>query len=109
MSLLLADLVARRCAALSLPVLPLSRIGSAGPTQTIGIRGWAWPSADTLHDSQTVSRFVARHPSAAIDIAAARNSMTASEYVRRSVIDRLRADGTDPIQVAATSVKRANL
>jgi hypothetical protein len=29
----------------------------------------------------------------AIDTAAARNLMTASEYVRRSVIDRLRADG----------------
>jgi hypothetical protein len=33
---------------------------------------------------------------AAIDAAAARNLMTASEYVRRSVIDRLKADGTDP-------------
>jgi hypothetical protein len=35
----------------------------------------------------------------AIEAAAARNLMTASEY-RRSVIDRLRADGIDP---AATS------
>jgi hypothetical protein len=33
---------------------------------------------------------------AAIDTAAARNLMTASEYVRRSVIDRLKADGIDP-------------
>src|SRR6266852_4386026 len=32
---------------------------------------------------------------AAIDTAAARNLMTASEYVRRSVIERLRADGID--------------
>jgi hypothetical protein len=32
----------------------------------------------------------------AIDTAAARNLMTASEYIRRSVIDRLRADGIDP-------------
>ena len=31
----------------------------------------------------------------AIDAAAARNLMTASEYVRRSVIERLRADGID--------------
>lgn len=31
----------------------------------------------------------------AIDIAAARNLTTASEYVRRSVIDRLKADGID--------------
>jgi hypothetical protein len=33
---------------------------------------------------------------AAIDTAAARKLMTASEYVRRSVIDRLKADGIDP-------------
>jgi hypothetical protein len=45
----------------------------------------------------------------AIDKAAAQNLMTASEYVRRSVIDRLRADGIDPVEVAATSGKRANL
>jgi hypothetical protein len=37
---------------------------------------------------------------AAIDTAAARNLMTASEYVRRSVIDRLKADGIDPTQHA---------
>jgi hypothetical protein len=36
----------------------------------------------------------------AIDTAAARNLMTASEYVRRSVIDRLRADGIDPTSFA---------
>jgi len=35
----------------------------------------------------------------AIDRAAAQNLMTASEYVRRSVIDRLKADGVDPINV----------
>jgi hypothetical protein len=33
---------------------------------------------------------------AAIDAAAARNLMSASEYIRRSVIDRLKADGIDP-------------
>jgi len=38
---------------------------------------------------------------AAIDTAAARNLMTASEYVRRSVIDRLKADGFDPAQMAS--------
>ena len=37
----------------------------------------------------------------AIDRAAAKNLMTASEYVRRSVIDRLKADGIDPAQFAA--------
>jgi hypothetical protein len=35
---------------------------------------------------------------AAIDTAAARNLMTASEYVRRSVIARLKADGIEPAQ-----------
>ena len=35
----------------------------------------------------------------AIDKAAARNLMTASEYVRRSVIERLKADGIDPAKI----------
>ena len=33
---------------------------------------------------------------AAIDKAAAKNLMTSAEYVRRSVINKLRADGVDP-------------
>ena len=37
----------------------------------------------------------------AIDRAAAKHLMTSSEYVRRSVIDRLKADGIDPAQFAA--------
>ena len=37
----------------------------------------------------------------AIEVAAARNLMTSSEYVRRSAIDRLRADGIDTSRVAA--------
>jgi hypothetical protein len=45
----------------------------------------------------------------AIDRAAAQNLMTASEYVRRSVIDRLRADGIDPVQVAVTAGEGASL
>jgi hypothetical protein len=36
---------------------------------------------------------------AAIDTAAARNLMTASEYVRRSIIARLKADGIEPAQL----------
>jgi hypothetical protein len=36
----------------------------------------------------------------AIDRAAAKNLMTPSEYIRRSVIDRLRADAVDPTQSA---------
>jgi hypothetical protein len=39
----------------------------------------------------------------AIDIAAARNMMTASEYVRRCVIDRLRADNIDPLAPTSLS------
>lgn len=40
---------------------------------------------------------------AAIDTAAARNLMTASEYIRRSVIDRLKAEGIDPAQLAGAA------
>ena len=36
----------------------------------------------------------------AIQRAAAKNLMTSSEYVRRSVIDRLKADGIEPLVVA---------
>lgn len=36
----------------------------------------------------------------AINRAAAKNLMTVSEYVRRSVIDRLKADGIDPATFA---------
>jgi hypothetical protein len=40
---------------------------------------------------------------AAIEKAAARRLMTSSEYVRRSVIDSLKADGIDPAQLAGTA------
>lgn len=53
--------------------------------------------------SETSTRFTDRMfvrcpPSlpAAIDKAASRQLMSASEYIRRSVIDRLRADGIEP-------------
>jgi hypothetical protein len=36
----------------------------------------------------------------AIEKAAAQRLMTSSEYVRRSVIDSLKADGIDPVQLA---------
>jgi hypothetical protein len=39
----------------------------------------------------------------AIDRAAAQNLMTPSEYVRRCVIDRLRADGVDPAAFAVAN------
>jgi hypothetical protein len=40
---------------------------------------------------------------AAIEQGAARNLMTASEYIRRSVIERLKADGIDPAQMAGAA------
>ena len=39
----------------------------------------------------------------AIDRAAAKNSMTSSDYVRRSVIDRLKGDGIDLAYLAESS------
>ena len=39
----------------------------------------------------------------AIEQAAAQRLMTASEYVRRSVIDRLKADGIDPASLSSSS------
>jgi hypothetical protein len=39
----------------------------------------------------------------AIDLAAARALMTPSEYVRRSVIDRLKGDGIDPAKAPVAS------
>jgi hypothetical protein len=38
---------------------------------------------------------------AAVDIAARRALMSPSEYVRRSIIDRLKADGIDPMFFAS--------
>lgn len=39
----------------------------------------------------------------AIHLGAAKNLMSASEYIRRSVIDRLKADGIDPAKLAAVA------
>jgi hypothetical protein len=39
----------------------------------------------------------------AIEKGAAQNLMTSSEYVRRSIIDRLKADGIDPAQLAGAA------
>jgi hypothetical protein len=38
-----------------------------------------------------------------IDRAAEKNLMTSAEYIRRSVVDRLRADGFDPTQLAGAA------
>ena len=42
----------------------------------------------------------------AIEKGAAQNLMTSSEYVRRSIIDRLKADGIDPGAMARASLAR---
>ncbi len=56
------------------------------------------------HNRQFTERFELLLPRvlpSAIRAAAARNMMSPSEYVRRSVIDRLKADGIDPSTMAA--------
>lgn len=63
--------------------------------------GVALPKESSVDSARFTDSLRIRCPSAlpiAIDKAAARNLMTASEYVRRSVIDRLKADGIDPSQ-----------
>jgi hypothetical protein len=57
-----------------------------------------------LRSTRFTDRMFIRCPASlppAIDKAAAQNLMTASEYVRRSVIERLRADGIEPAPAAA--------
>jgi hypothetical protein len=44
----------------------------------------------------------------AIDLAAAKNLTTPSEYVRRSVIERLRSDGIDPGDQNKRSLSQAS-
>lgn len=56
-----------------------------------------------IEHTQFTERVLIRCPASlppAISRAAAKNLMTPSEYVRRSVIDRLKTDGIDPAQLA---------
>jgi hypothetical protein len=39
----------------------------------------------------------------AVELAAGRNLMSLSEYMRRCAIDRLKADGIDPAQLAGAA------
>lgn len=58
------------------------------------------------HASQFTDTLRVRCPAAlpaAIDIAAGRALMSSSEYVRRSSIERLRADGIDPAALAVST------
>ena len=57
------------------------------------------PNPTTHNSARFTERVLIRCPATlppAIDRAAAKHFMTSSEYVRRSVIDRLKADGIDP-------------
>jgi hypothetical protein len=58
----------------------------------------------TMDDANKFQRLVQfRVPdtlSDAIDAAASKHLQSKSEYLRRSVIDRLKADGIDPVQLA---------
>ena len=39
----------------------------------------------------------------AVELAARKNLMTSAEYMRRSIIDRIKADGIDPSQMAGAA------
>jgi hypothetical protein len=59
--------------------------------------------ADSENSGLFTNRMFVRCPStlpSAVERAAAQNLMTSSEYVRRSVIERLKADGIDPTAMA---------
>ena len=52
------------------------------------------------------NRMFVRCPSSlplAVERAAARHLMTSSEYIRRSIIERLATDGIDPAQLAGAA------
>ena len=58
----------------------------------------AAPDSSPDSSGRFTERLLVRCPPSlppAIDRAAAKNLMTSSEYIRRSVIDRLKADGID--------------
>lgn len=69
--------------------------------------GAALSRASHVGSARFTGRVLVRCPASlppAIDRAAAKNLMTASEYVRRSVIDRLKTDGIDPAQTGPPGV-----
>ena len=88
------------CATSIEQVLPRMRTGTAGSTCcTIGANPWAQSPTKLLagpHASQEACAFVA-HASlpAAVDAAAAQNLMTASQYIRESIIAQLKVDSID--------------
>jgi hypothetical protein len=63
------------------------------------IIGAALQKSSTDNATRFIERVLVRCPASlppAIDRGAAKHLMTASEYIGRSVIDKLRADGIDP-------------
>jgi hypothetical protein len=80
-------------------------IGGLGPlvrlagleTHMSAVPDQSCPRASARFTDRVVVRCPASLPSA-IDRAAAKSLMTSSEYIRRSVIDRLKADGIDLAQ-----------
>jgi hypothetical protein len=99
----LADLVALASVAASLtPQADWVRVVRLSDRETI--MGAALQKSSTDNGARFTERVLVRCPASlppAIDRGAAKHLMTASEYVRRSVIDRLKADGIDPAQLAA--------
>jgi hypothetical protein len=55
-----------------------------------------------LHTKRMVVRCPPTLPGA-VELAAVRNLMTSSEYIRRCVVDRLKAEGIDPAQMAGAA------
>jgi hypothetical protein len=60
------------------------------------------PENSGLHTNRMFLRCPSTLP-AAVELAATRQMMTSSEYVRRSIIDRLKADGIDPARLAGAA------
>jgi hypothetical protein len=82
-----------------------SAIGASVLKMTISRRAMKM-APDHSAAARFTDRVLVRCPASlppAIDRAAAKNLMTASEYVRRSVIDRLKADGIDPASLAGAA------
>lgn len=80
---------------------PDAEMGSAGKT------AWSPNMADVYRNPpEYTDRLIVRVKSAmprALEVAAEKNRMSVSEYVRRSVIDRLKADGIDPAALAGAA------
>jgi predicted DNA binding CopG/RHH family protein len=66
----------------------------------IGAKGLQMEASSTKTSARSIHIRCPAQLLTAIDRGANKNMMTYSEYVRRSVIERLKADGFDPSQFA---------